>query len=192
MKFLKSYLMGTGAVVLAGLLLTLVAPRAAHAIAATAVLVQNTSSNPAIVSSMDDPGRIAYQSVAAFAGPGTCPNSEGCQVTFGPVRANHRLVVQHLSASVVFSAAPGQFGLEYFPASSGASGGLSAAPAASAVPGLSQYRGAREVPVQFYLDSGQSFEANLLYQGSAYLGGSVTASGYMLDCSAAPCSAIAH
>jgi hypothetical protein len=46
MKFAKSFLMGTGAVVLAGLVLTLVAPKAAHAIAATAVLVENTTSSP--------------------------------------------------------------------------------------------------------------------------------------------------
>jgi hypothetical protein len=46
MKFAKSFLMGTGALVLAGLVLTLAAPKAAHAIAATAVLVENTVSSP--------------------------------------------------------------------------------------------------------------------------------------------------
>ena len=39
MKFAKSFLMGTGAVVLAGLVLTLVAPKAAYAIVATAGVV---------------------------------------------------------------------------------------------------------------------------------------------------------
>ncbi len=46
MKLAKSILMGTGSVVLAGLILTLLVPKAAHAIAAAAVLVENTSANP--------------------------------------------------------------------------------------------------------------------------------------------------
>lgn len=46
MKFAKSLLMGSGAVVLAALILTLLVPRAAHAIAATLVQVVNTSADP--------------------------------------------------------------------------------------------------------------------------------------------------
>jgi len=46
MKFTKSILTGTGAVVLAGLILALLAPRAARAIAATAVQVMNTTATP--------------------------------------------------------------------------------------------------------------------------------------------------
>jgi hypothetical protein len=52
MKFAKSILTGTGAVVLAGLILALLAPKAAHAIAATAVQVVNTTSNPAVTQSI--------------------------------------------------------------------------------------------------------------------------------------------
>jgi hypothetical protein len=48
MKFLKSLLMGTGGVVLAGLVLALLAPKAVHAIVATAVQVVNTSASPAM------------------------------------------------------------------------------------------------------------------------------------------------
>jgi hypothetical protein len=48
MKFTKSALMGVGGVLLAGLILTLIAPKAAHAIAATAVQVTNTTGNPVI------------------------------------------------------------------------------------------------------------------------------------------------
>ena len=46
MKSAKSFLMGTGAVVLAGMVLTLLAPRAARAISATPVQVENTISSP--------------------------------------------------------------------------------------------------------------------------------------------------
>lgn len=48
MKFLKSLLMGTGGVLLAGMVLALLAPRAVHAVIATAVQVVNTSASPAI------------------------------------------------------------------------------------------------------------------------------------------------
>jgi hypothetical protein len=46
MKFAKSALMGVGCVLLAGLTLTLFAPKAAHALAATMVDVTNTTANP--------------------------------------------------------------------------------------------------------------------------------------------------
>jgi hypothetical protein len=51
MKFAKSIVTGTGAVVLAGLILALLVPKAAHAIAATLVQVANTAANPAITQS---------------------------------------------------------------------------------------------------------------------------------------------
>ena len=46
MKFAKSILTGTGAVVLAGLILVALVPKAAHAVAATAVQVVNSPSSP--------------------------------------------------------------------------------------------------------------------------------------------------
>jgi hypothetical protein len=48
MKFAKSLLIGTGSVAVAGFALTLLAPKALHAVVATLVEVANTSSNPAI------------------------------------------------------------------------------------------------------------------------------------------------
>jgi hypothetical protein len=56
MKYTKSILMGTGGFLLAGLTLTLLAPKAAHAVVATLVQVANTSSSPVFVSSVTDPG----------------------------------------------------------------------------------------------------------------------------------------
>src|SRR5580704_6162253 len=61
MKFAKSFLLGTGAAVLAGFVLTLVAPRAAHAVAAALVQVVNTRSNPVPNQDVDHPGRHAFQ-----------------------------------------------------------------------------------------------------------------------------------
>jgi hypothetical protein len=60
MKFLKSLLMGTGGVVLAGLVLALLAPKALRAIAATAVQVVNTTAAPAIT---QDTSKMALQTV---------------------------------------------------------------------------------------------------------------------------------
>jgi hypothetical protein len=92
MKFVKSILMGTGAVVLAGLILTLLAPKAAHAIVATAVSVVNTAAAPAVT---QDVGKLAGQAVQVW-----CPFSViGCYPfpTFsGPaytVPAGHSLMV---------------------------------------------------------------------------------------------------
>jgi hypothetical protein len=61
MKIAKSLLMGIGTVVLAGLILALLAPRAAHAIAATAVQVVNTASAPLPIYDVDAPGRHVFQ-----------------------------------------------------------------------------------------------------------------------------------
>jgi len=65
MKFLKSLLMGTGAVVLAGLVLALLAPQAVHAVVATAVQVANTSASPA---NTEDTSRQASQIVTIVCG----------------------------------------------------------------------------------------------------------------------------
>ena len=59
MKFAKFILTGAGAIVLAGLILTLLAPKAAHAIAATAIQVMNTSTSPVPVDE-DNSARHAF------------------------------------------------------------------------------------------------------------------------------------
>jgi hypothetical protein len=69
MKFLKSFLIGTGAVVLAGLVLTLVAPKAAHAIVATAVQVENTYASPVPTQAVL-PGKPFSQTCLVFSGTG--------------------------------------------------------------------------------------------------------------------------
>src|ERR1700727_1530632 len=71
MKFLKSFLMGTGGVVLAGLVLALLAPKAVHAVVATAVQVVNTSANPAIT---EDTSRQASQVVTIWCQVTNVPN----------------------------------------------------------------------------------------------------------------------
>ena len=192
MKFLKRGLMAAGALALAAAFLNVTAPKIVHAAVAALVQVANTTANPAIVSNMDDPGRIPYQSQGVYSpGPTECI-SEGCLLHFGPVPANHRLVVQHLAVRLVFNQAPGQVSLDY--TGTGFGGGLTSAPAAfnNLSAGL-VILDAFELPVQFYVDQSQSFQVSMLAANlGGFLGGSVTATGYMLDCTAAPCSAIAH
>jgi hypothetical protein len=60
MLFLKRGLMAAGALALAAMLLNLVAPRAAHALVATAVQVMNTSATPVPNKDVDAPARNAY------------------------------------------------------------------------------------------------------------------------------------
>jgi len=60
MLFLKRGLMAAGALALAAMLLNFVAPRAAHAVVATAVQVMNTSATPVPTRDVDAAGRSAY------------------------------------------------------------------------------------------------------------------------------------
>jgi len=90
MKFTKSILMGTGSVVLAGLILTLLMPKAANAIAATAVQVMNTSTNPVPVQSLL-PGKPFIQTCTNFTTSSNCALSP-------PVPAGYTFAVQHSNA----------------------------------------------------------------------------------------------
>lgn len=95
MKFAKSFLTGTGAVLLAGLVFTLLAPKAAHAIAATLVQVTNTSANPVPNKDVDQQGRLLYQYYS------NCTSTNGtCTITYPAVPAGQRLIIQHVSAIV--------------------------------------------------------------------------------------------
>jgi hypothetical protein len=55
MKFAKSILTGVGGLLLAGSILTLLAPKAAHALAAALVQVTNTAANPVPTIATDNP-----------------------------------------------------------------------------------------------------------------------------------------
>ena len=70
MKFAKSILTATGAVILAGLILALLVPKAAHAITATLVQVVNTNSNPVPTQGVM-PG-AAFSQQCVVNGSGTC------------------------------------------------------------------------------------------------------------------------
>jgi hypothetical protein len=82
MKFVKSLLMGTGSVVLAGLVLTLVAPKAVHSAVATLVQVANTTAAPAIT---QDTSNQASQIITLFCEYSNFPQEVCAQVAANSV-----------------------------------------------------------------------------------------------------------
>ncbi|HUA19215.1 MAG TPA: hypothetical protein VMU80_28305 [Bryobacteraceae bacterium] len=196
MKFLKSTLIGTSSFVLAGLILFMFAPKAAHALVATLVLVANTTANPAITSNMDNLGRVAYQSTQL--GSQVLASNLGFGVNFPAVPANHRLVVQHVSMQGFFtgSVPPSAQTLVALQCSNCAGGNapFSAFFAPSAQVGDNVV--AVDSPVLVYFDQGQipmvQVDSSAAIVTTQELPPTLTLTGYMLDCSAAPCSAIAN
>ncbi|MGO9260986.1 MAG: hypothetical protein ACLQU1_32460 [Bryobacteraceae bacterium] len=178
MKFAKSLLMGTGGLALAGLLLALLAPRAAHGLVAALVQVANTASAPAIASLIDDPGRVAFVQPYSI-------NCSGYTCTFTSpfaVPAGHRVVIQHVSGVLNFDSAPSFVFAQVVP------------PVYFNVPlgtaGVTIYF---DQPILYYFDGGQIPEV-VFYSGTPFSanGQNLTLIGYELDCTAAPCAAIAN
>jgi hypothetical protein len=147
------------------------------------VNVANPATAPALFLNVNDPGRIPYQSTMAAS---FCQPSR-CEATFTAVPALHRLVIQHFSGFAEFSALP-----------SGASAALSTLPFSffnafilpTPVPVANGFEVDFDQPAQLYYDAGQKPVAtvNAAFIASAEF----TVIGYMLDCTIAPCAAIAH
>jgi len=75
----------------------------AFAASATAqVDVANPATNPALTSSVDDPGRTAYEGTVNC----VLVNNIVCKANFAAVPQGHRLVVQHISAQLEFATDP--------------------------------------------------------------------------------------
>ncbi len=147
----------------------------------TPVTVMNTSSAPAIHSSIDDPGRIPYSSLqqALLSSPATSQF-----FNFPPVPANHRLVITQISGAfnttnvgvpvmVELTTQGGTFGVTLTP------------------PVVPLGENSFTAPLIYYFDAGQTPE---VWAGAAAFSGgqSVRLTGYLLDCSAAPCAAVAQ
>jgi hypothetical protein len=92
MLFLKRGLMAAGALALAAMLLNIVAPKAAHAIVATAVQVMNTSAAPVPNRDVDEAGRNAYTLQCAT------HTHDNCETN--PVPSGYTFVLDSFSVSV--------------------------------------------------------------------------------------------
>jgi hypothetical protein len=161
--------------------LTVLAAPVGGAVAATPTVqvdVANPATNPALTRSVDDPGRIAYQSTAACV-----LDSNACSFDFPAVPKNHRLVVQHVSGQLFGGNATGA----KVNLSGGANQAVSSFLAPRSFQGASQF----DQPVLQYFDAGSA--PFLLAEADTTLNSvsSATISGYLLDCATTPCAAIA-
>ena len=94
MKFTKTFFIGFGGFALAALLLTMLAPKAAHAVVATLVQVANTSANPVPNLDTERAARIPYQSFVTVT---TCSGLNWSYFSFTDAPSGYRLVVENVS-----------------------------------------------------------------------------------------------
>ena len=138
----------------------------------------------ALVQNVDERGRIPYQSTRNM---NTCNGSPDCQLIFGAVPSNKRLVITHFDA-LVFVSGSGSL-QDIFLSVPGTSDRANPEFTASA-PGAGGFNGfssSREV--LFYLDTGAGPTVDL--QATNGMFGIVTLRGYLVDCTNG-CAAIAH
>jgi hypothetical protein len=145
------------------------------------VNVTNPATAPVLFLNVNDPGRIAFQNNLQ------CTTGQpACLVQLGPVPANHRLVVEHISGGLDFSS-PTYAKCTATVIFSGYTTGWNPAPALLF---SGSYLMNFDQPVRFYVD--QNVSALLGCTTSQTLqAGSMSVTGYLLDCKAAPCAAIA-
>lgn len=160
------------------------------------VKIVNTTSAPAITSRMDDHGRIPYQSEvdggSAGIPPISCDQLIGCGFTFGPVPIGHRLVIERVSGVIPTTVAGQAFVSLLNPNPSSQIGNIYSAFTVPTTGTLGYF----DEPTLVYIDSQQSVTVNVaLSAGAAFPTGFIRrmiVKGYLLDCTAAPCAAIAN
>jgi hypothetical protein len=146
--------------------------------------VVNPATQPALTRSVDDQGRIAYQEEHSD----SCPVSASvikpsqCNILFSTVPVGHRLVIQHVSFVLV-----SDFTLSYALAQLNLSNALS-----SFIAGGFEFTIAIDHPVLGYVDGG-NLPSLAIFAHGVDTTATTTASimGYLLDCTATPCNAIA-
>jgi hypothetical protein len=131
------------------------------------------------VRDVDDPGRIPYQSTLTGT-PGPI-----FQFFFPPVPAGHRLVIQHISGDLNFSAVPTSPAAEAIVFVTGGGSAFS--------PTFTRNITSFDQLVQLYVDGGEAAEVtvNPLSANAQAASGFLTLTGYLLDCAASPCAKIA-
>lgn len=145
----------------------------------------------ALVSNVDDPGRIPYQ----YGGDCSFYNDTSCFVQGQPVPAGKRLVITHVSGDVSENLPGGSLILPSLASSRLFAAGPIHFPVAYAgndQTGLSRFVFNDETLM--IVDAYDAFvfgvDLSAVPSGRSILNFSVI--GYMLDCTAAPCAAVAH
>lgn len=157
-----------------------------HVTNTPSVTVGNLVSMPVIGSLIDDPGRVAYRSTL-----GGASGTNDLQFHFPAVPAGHRLVVTEVTGRATLL---GNDVVEVQLSGNGVAGPDFFLPPSASVFGISSRVTAFAQPVVFYLDAGDAPDVllNDLANNAFTDGARITLTGYMLDCSAAPCSPIAQ
>jgi hypothetical protein len=155
----------------------------------TPVTVTNPAASPALTSSVDDPGRIAYQSVQT---PPNCAGANGCAFAFAAVPTGHRLVIQHVSGELILTGTPIAVHVTLLSS-------ISSPRSSFFVPfvGLTNLSDSYfDQPVLHYFGEGDvpGGEIDLIGNSTAntFSDVIVTLTGYLLDCTEIPCAPIAH
>ena len=156
------------------------------------VTVTNPATAPVFFRNVDDPGRTPYES------PAQCVvgnNNSLCSAIFGAVPPNHRLVVQHVSPNVIVSP---NIGVVSVAVSRGLFNTFSNFTMTVSPISITSGMANSDKPVLGYLDAGDRVTVTaIMYSdrvsdASVIAGGEVVISGYLLDCSVAPCAPIAR
>jgi hypothetical protein len=174
MKFAKSILTGTGAVVLAGLILALLVPKAAHAVAATLVQVANTPASPVPNKDIDQPGRHAFvQQCTATTYHCTLAPSVPDGMVF---------VIQTLNSSALYLAVNYDTTKWFFSTNSAlAQYYVSNTQETSSEGGNMSYRNNSLAAVNIYEDSGANYLDECILTSTIPLNLSCIASGYLIS-----------
>jgi hypothetical protein len=146
------------------------------------VNVANPATAPVLALNVNDPGRIPYQSVVLA----NCSTRE-CVASFPAVPANHRLVIQHFAGVISFiSGGPSNV----IATVQSGDGSLAGSVVTATAPTSNGLETVFDLPVLLYSDAGQVPMA--FVEGANVSKPSITLTGYMLDCTIAPCAPIAH
>ena len=186
MSRMRKSLLVTVGVGLAGAIGAAFGTGVAQAVVASLVEIVNPTTAPVPALNVTDLGRVAYQSKIDNAG--NC-FEEGCSFSFPSVPAGHRVVVQHISGLVGFTAVP-----SYVEVQVAVSGVPLPAFFAPVPPGNNDLFSAIDQPALFYVDAPGSVQVDVTGAGTTFHSSSpqfVTLTGYELDCTEVACASIA-
>ena len=127
------------------------------------------------VREVDDPGRIAYESEQHL-------GAEQLTVFFPVVPAGHRLVIQHVSGTVTFQSAVSEVNALV----------ISPEGFSAFQPPFTKNITQFDQLVQLYVDAGNTPQVTVAAADALAAFGELALTGYLLDCTAAPCARIAH
>jgi hypothetical protein len=149
--------------------------------------VVNPATMPALTSSVDDPGRIPYQATISTS---DCAGLAQCQLHTHTVPVGHRLVIQHVSGSLL---ATNYTGAPFQVLVTNSASSISFFTQGWVSPGFNYGLTSFDQPVLYYTDSGDY--VTIYVDVAGFLGTfanaeTMTLSGYLLDCTASPCAPI--